>query len=177
MCLAWKAGRWGCWPRAAPTAQCPLGSAWPRCGPTRTTAPEGSGRLGAAWARVGHLHVLSRVRHVIRAHRAAAAHPRPLPFAHNALQVVGVEGNCLILGGADIIDGSPILDIKPYVPFCDGVPGASAPSWVQVSRPLAHSLAGARLPPWRRRRAACRAGCCADPQWLCCDWWCRHWLL
>jgi hypothetical protein len=45
-----------------------------------------------------------------------------------------VEGNRLILGGADIVDGSPVLDIKPYVPFCDSVPGATAPPWVQVRR-------------------------------------------
>jgi len=28
--------------------------------------------------------------------------------------------------------GSPILDIKPYVPFADSVPEAIAPHWVQV---------------------------------------------
>jgi hypothetical protein len=26
--------------------------------------------------------------------------------------------------------GSPVLDIKPYVPFCDSVPSARAPEWV-----------------------------------------------
>lgn len=29
--------------------------------------------------------------------------------------------------------GSPVLDIKPYVPFCDSVPEAVAPQWVAVS--------------------------------------------
>ncbi len=28
------------------------------------------------------------------------------------------------------MDGSPVLDIKPYVPFCDSVTGATAPAWV-----------------------------------------------
>ena len=28
------------------------------------------------------------------------------------------------------VDGSPVLDIKPYVPFCDAVANASAPDWV-----------------------------------------------
>lgn len=49
-------------------------------------------------------------------------------------QVLAVEGNRLVLGGADIVDGSPVLDIKPYVPFCDALPGARAPDWVQVGR-------------------------------------------
>lgn len=48
------------------------------------------------------------------------------------LKVISVEGNCLTLGGADIVDGSPVLDIKPYLPFCDHVASASAPPWVKV---------------------------------------------
>ena len=28
--------------------------------------------------------------------------------------------------------GSPVLDIKPYVPFCDSVPAATAPHWVAM---------------------------------------------
>lgn len=43
-----------------------------------------------------------------------------------------MKGNTLVLGGADIVDGSPVLDIKPYVPFCDGVQIATAPPWVAV---------------------------------------------
>lgn len=52
-------------------------------------------------------------------------------------RVVCVEGRTLMLAGADIVDGSPVLDIKPFVPFCDNVPAAQAPSWVaaQVGRP------------------------------------------
>jgi len=46
--------------------------------------------------------------------------------------VLEVKGNTVLLGGADIVDGSPVLDIKPYVPFCDGVTSASAPAWVAV---------------------------------------------
>lgn len=45
-------------------------------------------------------------------------------------QLVAVEGRSIVLGGADIVDGSPVLDIKPYVPFCDSLKDASAPSWV-----------------------------------------------
>ena len=38
-----------------------------------------------------------------------------------------------MLGGLDVVDGSPVLDIKPYLPYVDGVPGATAPHWVRVS--------------------------------------------
>ena len=33
---------------------------------------------------------------------------------------------------ADVVDGSPVLDVKPYLPFCESVSGAVAPEWVQV---------------------------------------------
>jgi tRNA (Thr-GGU) A37 N-methylase len=44
-----------------------------------------------------------------------------------------------MLGGADIVDGSPVLDIKPYLPFCEALSSASAPDWVTV-RPRALPL-------------------------------------
>lgn len=34
------------------------------------------------------------------------------------------QGPVLIVGGADMMDGTPILDIKPYLPFTDSHPGA-----------------------------------------------------
>ncbi len=55
---------------------------------------------------------------------------RPCPIGLSVAQVVAVEGRTLVLGGADIVDGSPVLDIKPFVPFCDNVPAAAAPPWV-----------------------------------------------
>ena len=35
-------------------------------------------------------------------------------------------GSVLVVGGADLMDGTPIYDIKPYVPYADCHPGASA---------------------------------------------------
>ena len=35
------------------------------------------------------------------------------------------EGDVLIVSGADLMDGTPIIDIKPYVPFADAHTGAS----------------------------------------------------
>jgi tRNA (Thr-GGU) A37 N-methylase len=55
---------------------------------------------------------------------------RPCPIGLSVAQVVSVHGRTLVLGGADIVDGSPVLDVKPFVPFCDNVPAASAPAWV-----------------------------------------------
>ena len=55
---------------------------------------------------------------------------RPVPIGLSTAQIIRVEGNRLVLGGADIVDGSPVLDIKPYVPFCDSLPTSMAPPWV-----------------------------------------------
>ncbi|KAL4532745.1 hypothetical protein Ndes2526A_g08226 [Nannochloris sp. 'desiccata'] len=54
----------------------------------------------------------------------------PCPIGLSVAEIVKVNGSTLILGGADIVDGSPVLDVKPYVPFCDAVLGATAPAWV-----------------------------------------------
>lgn len=35
------------------------------------------------------------------------------------------EGDVLIVSGADLMDGTPIIDIKPYIPYADAHPEAS----------------------------------------------------
>jgi tRNA-Thr(GGU) m(6)t(6)A37 methyltransferase TsaA len=57
---------------------------------------------------------------------------RPCPIGLSVAEVVAVDlkHKKVTFGGADIVDGSPVLDIKPYVPFCDSVQGSTAPHWV-----------------------------------------------
>ncbi|KAK9820048.1 hypothetical protein WJX72_005461 [[Myrmecia] bisecta] len=57
---------------------------------------------------------------------------RPVPIGLSTATIEGVEGNTLLLGGADVVDGTPVLDIKPYLPFCDSIAVASAPHWVSA---------------------------------------------
>lgn len=33
-------------------------------------------------------------------------------------------GDVLVVGGADLLDGTPIFDVKPYIPYCDSHPDA-----------------------------------------------------
>ena len=47
---------------------------------------------------------------------------------------VDYDVGAVVLGGADLVDGTPVLDLKPYVPFCDAVVGATAPGWVNNGR-------------------------------------------
>ena len=34
------------------------------------------------------------------------------------------EGNVLLLGGVDLVDGTPVFDIKPYIPYAEALPEA-----------------------------------------------------
>jgi len=56
---------------------------------------------------------------------------RPCPIGLSLVAVAGVDGRTLHLRGADILDGTPVLDIKPYIPFCEALPHAVAPDWVR----------------------------------------------
>jgi tRNA-Thr(GGU) m(6)t(6)A37 methyltransferase TsaA len=44
---------------------------------------------------------------------------RPNPIAMSIVHLTKVEGNILYIQDVDIIDGTPLLDIKPYVPKFD----------------------------------------------------------
>ncbi|MBQ8284080.1 MAG: tRNA (N6-threonylcarbamoyladenosine(37)-N6)-methyltransferase TrmO [Clostridia bacterium] len=55
---------------------------------------------------------------------------RPNPIGLSCVRLVRVEkretdGNVLIVSGADLLDGTPILDIKPYLPHADCKPDAT----------------------------------------------------
>ena len=52
---------------------------------------------------------------------------RPNPIAMAAVQLVGIEGTSLIVGPVDCIDGTPLVDIKPYYASIDCRPDATKP--------------------------------------------------
>ena len=54
---------------------------------------------------------------------------RPSPIGLSSVRLLGIEeteneGRVLIVSGADLMDGTPILDVKPYLPFTDSHPDA-----------------------------------------------------
>ncbi len=61
---------------------------------------------------------------------AQRAKHRPNPIGITAVGIVGIEGNTLRVRGLDAIDGSPVLDIKPYVPAFDRRDAATVPEWM-----------------------------------------------
>lgn len=50
---------------------------------------------------------------------ATRAPSRPNPIGISVVELLEVEGNILHIKNVDIVDGTPLLDIKPYVPQFD----------------------------------------------------------
>jgi tRNA-Thr(GGU) m(6)t(6)A37 methyltransferase TsaA len=50
---------------------------------------------------------------------ATRAPSRPNSIGLSIVRLLGIEGNVLHIENVDIVDGTPLLDIKPYVPEFD----------------------------------------------------------
>lgn len=79
----------------------------PRWGPL-VRPPRGGGRRGVFATRSPH-------------------HPNSIGLS--AVELIQQEGTTLHVRGLDLIDGTPVLDIKPYIPYCDAFPNSAA-GWV-----------------------------------------------
>lgn len=65
----------------------------------------------------------------------AARHPcRPNGIGLTVVCLLGREGNILVVTGVDMLDGTPLLDIKPYIPRFDAHPDA-IPGWFAGKEP------------------------------------------
>ena len=93
---------------------------------------------------------------------------RPNPIALSAVALAGIEkkgglGTVLRIRGADLMDGTPILDIKPYIPYADSVPeaqggfAAAPPERLEIPPELLE-----KIPP--ERREALRGVLSLDPR-------------
>lgn len=61
---------------------------------------------------------------------AQRARHRPNPIGFTAVRLLSIAGNVLRVQGLDAVDGTPVLDIKPYFPQFDRVRDAVMPEWV-----------------------------------------------
>jgi len=61
---------------------------------------------------------------------AQRAKNRPNPIGVTAVQIVEVGHDWLEVLGLDAIDGTPVLDIKPYYPRFDRIEAPGVPEWV-----------------------------------------------
>jgi tRNA-Thr(GGU) m(6)t(6)A37 methyltransferase TsaA len=63
---------------------------------------------------------------------ATRAPTRPNPIGLSVVELVAVDGATLHLRNVDFLDGTPLLDIKPYVPAFDH-PGLVRTGWLSAS--------------------------------------------
>jgi tRNA-Thr(GGU) m(6)t(6)A37 methyltransferase TsaA len=56
-------------------------------------------------------------------------HPNGLGLS--VVELVKVEGNIVTIKGVDILDGTPLLDIKPYIENFDKVQGEAKSGWMK----------------------------------------------
>ena len=55
---------------------------------------------------------------------------RPNPLAVSIVPLEGIEGNVVKVVGLDVAEGTPVLDVKPYVSFYDSFE-ATIPKWAE----------------------------------------------
>ena len=96
---------------------------------------------------------------------------RPNPIGLSCVRLKGIdlhtpEGPVLHILGADLMDGTPILDVKPYAPYTDAIPEASngiaRPGWERELRVECAPELLSRLPEGKRAAALAVLG--EDPR-------------
>jgi len=55
---------------------------------------------------------------------ATRAPQRPNPIGLSCVRLERIEKRVLHVADCDLLDGTPVLDLKPYLPYCDSVPDA-----------------------------------------------------
>jgi len=61
---------------------------------------------------------------------ASRSPSRPNPIGFCVVELVRVDGCVLVVRGLDAFVGSPVIDVKPYLPCGDFVSSVRAPAWV-----------------------------------------------
>jgi tRNA-Thr(GGU) m(6)t(6)A37 methyltransferase TsaA len=57
--------------------------------------------------------------------------PRPNPLSVTVVELLEIDGDEIDVRGLDLVEGTPILDIKPYIAFYDSVHDAQMPAWAE----------------------------------------------
>ncbi len=87
-------------------------------------------RNGSAWRPTAHPPVTAPGRARVGVFASRAPY-RPNPIGLSCVRLVSVKGRSIEVDEADLLDGTPVLDIKPYVPAADAFPDARA-GWVEA---------------------------------------------
>ena len=71
---------------------------------------------------------------------------RPNPVILTLAKLEKIDGKNIYLRGADLIDGTPVIDIKPYIPQYDSLQNTKIPNWI-LSPPVPPPTWSLKIPP------------------------------
>jgi tRNA-Thr(GGU) m(6)t(6)A37 methyltransferase TsaA len=126
----------------------PVDSGWGKVESRIQLEPRWSGAL-AGLEEFSHVQILTYLHQIAAEDRIVPAQRRPRgradmpllgvfaqrarvwpnPIGLTACAIVKVGAGELVVRGLDAIDGTPVLDIKPYVPLFDRIESPVVPAW------------------------------------------------
>ena len=100
-----------------------------------------------------HVHVITHLHHgapgglelvpflddTVRGIFATRSPRHPNPIGLTVVRLIRVDGSTLEISGADLLDGTPVLDVKPYVPTFDSV-AAERSGWLEKAAERVHEV-------------------------------------
>jgi len=89
---------------------------------------------------------------------------RPNPLGLSCVEVEQIDGLEIVIEGADLMDGTPIYDIKPYVPYADAFPDAAGGFAQEAPKPLLEVEIPEHLPFTEAQRSILRQILSLDPR-------------
>jgi len=91
----------------------------------------------------GGLEVVPFLDDTVRGIFATRSPRHPNPIGLSVVRLLSVDGVVLEISGIDLLDGTPVLDIKPYVPEFDSV-GAERTGWLRDAAERVHHVTADR---------------------------------
>jgi tRNA (Thr-GGU) A37 N-methylase len=62
---------------------------------------------------------------------ATRSSERPNLIGMTLCRILSIHGSTIHIEKIDALDGTPVLDLKPYIPSSDGTGKATVPSWIR----------------------------------------------
>jgi tRNA-Thr(GGU) m(6)t(6)A37 methyltransferase TsaA len=79
------------------------------------------------------LHPLDDERNPLQGILATRSQIRFNPILLTPARLISVKENMVKVRGLDAVNGSPVLDLKPYNPYFDAIPDATVPAWLATA--------------------------------------------
>lgn len=84
---------------------------------------------------------------------ASRAPNRPNGLGLSLVRIVTIEPGVLRVAGIDCVDGTPVYDLKPYLPWCEALPEARA-DWANSPPPIGEAATVAIAPEFAEQLGA-----------------------